>query len=1083
MLQHSQSWGSQRTSSRKEQRNEHIHSHTAPRTPTSSAFRFTGPGSIIRTPKTQGLKGILSDGNHIVTSSGLENKPRVHRSFRSGSVQKQVRVQATKNDCLGDRKSGAIHGMNVRSHQHSNSPSTNDRKGSGEDQLAIIQAEVEREDALDFLACLVERSIAYHEKVDVDDCSYDEKKEGSEPTQPSVSIGALGKQKSNRSSDFEEAVASLRRISWYDINDTKRKKADVDKPNHQVRMGVLDELLRSHTYALEMERAALSASAWLRAIGRGYEGKTATVTDEIRSNEATSVSNIGLKSITAQLRTAEMKAKDNFQLADRLNEELSKCRAEIGRLKSASRAENLYISPNKSIFDVEEDSDDDSETSSSFCSNSGLEELETALKDVSTIGDISTDLAEDEAGDRRQPSQTNISEDMVTCETASAPKKETIQGIDSSREVLLLKASLQKALLNIKRLEKRISNDDEANTSINDELTGDKYGSNTKCVQNTPNKDVKKTGYPPNEFAVCSNKHIRRAEKDRKEKEIIVNAAQRCKSDDMAANDFNINVGRDDLSENFTYGGVELSISDPSLEKELEKYTNAIRKTDKAKIDYLKRKLDSPKDEVVPQALDPSRDLPRNSDKHTINVCMLDGENFVTEWDELAPLPPPPDHGLRSPIVEALLTQWTPDQDMQHSFLSWMDRILEGADPSTIPPLKISSLDHQLRDGFKMHVLPLLLRRSDIHIEVTSRAHRRTSYDMAVSVTKAFDSGNGAVSNEENVDQPLGKRTKKNITVRNPSSRSTMHMMAFKASLTGTPMVDEVDDDNFSSRDQSRLGQSEGSGSAANSSIITSRASNRMLIGDRKEISSELKKKRQSFSHRDAERIIPDNGEYPAGIAVGSSGGADEYSVGSSITGASSHKCANQLHQNQQQQQHPPGLMSTLGGAFGGLLWRKTEPDSQQKIMYDDDQWGGSLPMHTSREEFTQSQHNRPSHNYQSVLNLSEEQPIQSPAVDEEAEQPYHRVVSAPPGRIGITFVQYRGHAMVSDVSPESPLSGWIFPSDILIAIDEIPVSGLRVREIVRILTSRKERQRALRLISSHAMNELTQDSSGTIER
>ena len=67
---------------------------------------------------------------------------------------------------------------------------------------------------------------------------------------------------------------------------------------------------------------------------------------------------------------------------------------------------------------------------------------------------------------------------------------------------------------------------------------------------------------------------------------------------------------------------------------------------------------------------------------------------------------------------------------------------------------------------------------------------------------------------------------------------------------------------------------------------------------------------------------------------------------------------------------------------------------------------------------------------------------------------------------------------MVSDVAPESPLSGWVFPSDILIAIDEVPVSGMRVRDIVKLLTSRKERQRALRVISSHAMNEFTLNTS-----
>jgi C-terminal processing protease CtpA/Prc len=71
---------------------------------------------------------------------------------------------------------------------------------------------------------------------------------------------------------------------------------------------------------------------------------------------------------------------------------------------------------------------------------------------------------------------------------------------------------------------------------------------------------------------------------------------------------------------------------------------------------------------------------------------------------------------------------------------------------------------------------------------------------------------------------------------------------------------------------------------------------------------------------------------------------------------------------------------------------------------------------------------------------------------------------------------------MVSDVAPESPLSGWVFPSDILIAIDEVPVSGMRVRDIIKLLTSRKERQRALRVISSHAMNEFTLNTTTASE-
>jgi len=89
-------------------------------------------------------------------------------------------------------------------------------------------------------------------------------------------------------------------------------------------------------------------------------------------------------------------------------------------------------------------------------------------------------------------------------------------------------------------------------------------------------------------------------------------------------------------------------------------------------------------------------------------------------------------------------------------------------------------------------------------------------------------------------------------------------------------------------------------------------------------------------------------------------------------------------------------------------------------------------------------------------------------------DQPYDRIISAPPGRIGVTFVSYRGHAMVSNVSDDSPLNGWIFPSDIVIAIDEVPVSGMSVRDIVKLMTAKIKCSRHLRVISSHAMKHLT---------
>ena len=84
------------------------------------------------------------------------------------------------------------------------------------------------------------------------------------------------------------------------------------------------------------------------------------------------------------------------------------------------------------------------------------------------------------------------------------------------------------------------------------------------------------------------------------------------------------------------------------------------------------------------------------------------------------------------------------------------------------------------------------------------------------------------------------------------------------------------------------------------------------------------------------------------------------------------------------------------------------------------------------------------------------------------------RVVSAPPGKIGITFMDYRGFAMVSNVAQNSPLAGWVFESDVLIAIDDVPVSGLRTRDIVKLLTNRACQQRNLRMVSAVALSELT---------
>lgn len=485
-----------------------------------------------------------------------------------------------------------------------------------------------------------------------------------------------------------------------------------------------------------------------------------------------------------------------------------------------------------------------------------------------------------------------------------------------------------------------------------------------------------------------------------------------------------------------------VSIDNPELSKLLDDYKEAVRK------EQLSKAIQAPMLQKTEDEMK-AANSPDGSDRRTINVRMLDGENFVTEWDDLAPpLPPPPDHGLRSPIVAALLQQWTSDASMHDSLLSWMERIMNGADCETIPPLTISALDHQVRDGFAMHVLPLLLRRSDIHVDVKTRAHRRTHYDMSVSVTSSVLQEHSANRFSSKESQPVPPSTDK--------AKKTQ-MMAFKASHGNQSALDEsmqVDVGGapapYKVSDYLRTSSYAHSSDVGSDSVAHSTAT-ALATNSSKRFASESRPTRMSGHQRglapdrSASRHVEDRGtaEIPGHMTKAMF--ADDISTSSSTTGGSSQKSA----QN-------PGLMGTIGGAFGGLLRRKpSEPE----------QFYGESGF--DENGFVTDEAD-------AVPSFLRHAPPPSPSRSEDDGQPYHRVVSAPPGRIGVTFVDYRGHAMVSDLAPESPLSGWVFPSDILIAIDEVPVSGMRVRDIIKLLTSRKERQRALRVISSHAMNEFT---------
>jgi hypothetical protein len=384
---------------------------------------------------------------------------------------------------------------------------------------------------------------------------------------------------------------------------------------------------------------------------------------------------------------------------------------------------------------------------------------------------------------------------------------------------------------------------------------------------------------------------------------------------------------------------------------------------------------------------------------HNVNDHMLESNNDTPEWVDLdPPLPSPPDHDLQSPIVEALLEMWTSDRTLHQSLIDWIDQVLTGFDSETIPPLTLSNLDQPARDGFVVHVLPLLLRRPDVRVDVKTRINRRTTYDLAVSVNPAATN----LISQQRFEQPNLQSSIIGL-YDNTKSSTAAHMMNKKIEESSDYVILKAFDDRMPA--MSKLSY-------------------------------------------------------------------DEMAEDIALSDASQ-----------------PGLMGTWGGALGGLLLprnRKVAVTATSTSSLDSHQEPSylTIPLSSRRSAvngtamptIVESPSTIPSDILQKddvVRFVEMDHEYDHPSCN--TDQPYHRVVSAPSGRIGVTFVDYRGHCMVSDVYHDSPLIGWMFPSDVLIAIDDTPVSGLPIRDIIKLLKDRSHNsQRALRVISSHAMNELT---------
>lgn len=778
--------------------------------------------------------------------------------------------------------------------------------------------EMERGDAINLLACMVEHLSNFeHKEIEgyYDDLESDK---------------------------LKLIASSIKEISavMIDVNAGPSGEQPITV-NHQMRSDFIDTLLLSHEFALEAKRSSQSANKWLQSIGCS---KT-----DITSNQHAVIYDVECFALRARLNVAENSLSCKQEEICRLNEELSSCRSEIGRLKSSSfqsQQQPMPLSMNQSILSSS------SSHSDSYSSDSIIETGESLVLGPTV----------------KLCASPSLDESFIKWEKDI----ENQMNLECRKEILLLKAALEQANRKISALER----------TLNEPFTSDIEPINAPSDGGREELFMKIAADIESE-APCSP---------------ISGQYDHC------------------METNMSTGSPAIKLDDPALQKELEDYRQAL-------IVSLEHDRTPERADSVLSSDDPNlaQDLSKShSSEKMISVRMIDGENFSTEWSDLVDLPPPPDHGLHSPIVDAVLQKWSDDDDTRSSLMGWLEDILNGSKSvQSVPSLKLSGLDHQTRDGFTMHVLPLLLRRKDIHVHLTSRVHRRTTYDMAVSVTPTSV---GVRKNDR-----LSDFNSDDVESRHVQLSSKYQLMAFQATKNGSSIKENGDlprspnrllpilSKPFVGRSVPALVRSH-SNAGSVSTAVTTPMSNRTPT--RGPLMARVTDGYTSFSEMKKPPRVP--------ASLG-----DDLSVGSSAVD----------DENKESQRQS----SLIGSMLGRLSRRKAYP-------VDNDFLDGTPIIGISHS----SMHQSPKHE------------------SSEEELPYHRIVSAPPGKIGISFVEYRGHAMVSNVLDDSPLVGWVFPSDVLVAIDDVPVSGLRTREIVKLLTNRIKQQRNLRMVSAVSMNKLS---------
>ncbi len=199
--------------------------------------------------------------------------------------------------------------------------------------------DIEREDALDILSLLVERSVQFDVKSKVTDNTLSRDGEARGGNRVSVDVKKeespfVAKEKTL--DDVQKCLNYFRECSSKQISPGDSEDGNDGFMSHEERLKLLDELEQSYIYANEMRSASLSAQTWLRSVGRPSSSLKRGKDTSASSVQVPSFFNDESPSVPRSFRQ-QLKEKDD--LNNRLNQELSKCRAEIGRLKTMKRNE------------------------------------------------------------------------------------------------------------------------------------------------------------------------------------------------------------------------------------------------------------------------------------------------------------------------------------------------------------------------------------------------------------------------------------------------------------------------------------------------------------------------------------------------------------------------------------------------------------------------------------------------------------------------------------------------------------------------------------------------------------------------